>query len=184
MTAVARALRDLPRHLFAIRDGWHATGAAASKEPLFVAAPSYSREAICAEPGIVGRIGITNHTLDDAHDCELALVTCSFEIPGLSLPSALPVKGSISKFKTDIKSGNTEYFDLFGALLDPAIDWPERTFLWVRNCPYVPRMEPTSAIAVFSLTGSNFPSQLWKGNIQIDQGDARLTHLVDVNSSV
>lgn len=180
MTTIARAIRDLPRHLSAIGRNWHFPPN--QGEFGFVAAPFSVREAICAEPGIIGRIGITNDSFEVARECELALVSCSLEIPGLTTPVPLPVKGSVNKTRTDINCGETKHFDLFGAFLNPAIDWPERTFLWVDNYPYVPIMAPTRGTALFSLTGSNFLPQLWNGTICVDQGDVRLTSLMPANS--
>lgn len=181
MTTIARAIRDLPRQLSEIGRSWHPVSVnSSSGEFSFVAEPDLSREAICAEPGIICRIAITNHSLEVARDCELALVSCSLHIPGLTTPVVLPVREGSSRTKTDINCGEAKYFDLFGAFLNPSIDWPERTFVWAPNCPYVPVMSLTRGAALFSLTGSNFHPQFWNGSISVDQGDVRLTSLLPV----
>jgi hypothetical protein len=183
MMALARMIKDLPSHWSVTKQAWHTIpGAAGDSKFSFVAEPSSARLSICAEPSIVGRIAITNNSADAALQCELALVSCTLVIPGLNTPTALPVKGGGAKTRTDISSRETEYFDLFGALLNPAIDWPERTFLWVPNNPYVPRTASNRGTAIFRLTGSNFPPQTWKGTIAVEQGYAQLMRLEPVSS--
>ena len=173
---IANVILDLPRRWSIPNNVWHATHQASDDcEIFFVAAPSLTREAICAEAGIISRIAITNKSSAVARECELALVSCSLAIPGLTLPVALPLKNAAGKTKTDFSRGETKYFDLFGAFLN-STDWPDRTFVWAPNFPWVPKEGPTGA-AVFRLTGTNFRPHTWTGSIRLDRGDAQLTRV-------
>jgi hypothetical protein len=173
---IVHVILDLPRCWSTPRNVWHAAHQASDESEIcFVAAPSFSREAICAEAGIINRIAITNKSSAVARECELALVGCSLSIPGLTLPIALPLKDGLGQTKTDFNPEETKYFDLFGAFLNSR-DWPERTFLWVSNFPWVPKEGPTGG-AVFRLTGTNFRPHTWTGSIRLDRGDARLTRV-------
>lgn len=124
------------------------------------------------------RIKVTNKSDALAKDCELALVSCTAEIPGLTPDSTLQVKDAPNGARqTDINRGDTKHFDLFVAFLTPETEWPQNVFVWTPNHPEIPRYGKAEYEIVLRLTGSNFSPRRWKGVVLMGEGDAEILRL-------